>query len=148
MSEDNQKNRLPLSSDETTAAGETARRLLEEKDADARTRSYNGFFGILLTVLLTFWAVFQIYVNTIGVMSSMVCGQQGAAGVEIELGVFLYHRSSPSFSGRTSVSASMPTSSMESSGSFVVRYCSHMPGADSARVSQLSWRPTSNVLCK
>ena len=71
MSEDNQKNRLPLSSDETTAAGETARRLLEEKDADARTRSYNGFFGILLTVLLTFWAVFQIYVNTIGVMSSM-----------------------------------------------------------------------------
>ena len=71
MSEDNQKNRLPLSTDETTAAGETARRLLEEKDADARTRSYNGFFGILLTVLLTFWAVFQIYVNTIGVMSSM-----------------------------------------------------------------------------
>ena len=44
MSEDNQKNRLPLSTDETTAAGETARRLLEEKDADARTRSYNGFF--------------------------------------------------------------------------------------------------------
>lgn len=74
-----------------------------------------------------------------------LCGQQGAAGVEIELGVFLYHRSSPSFSGRTSVSASMPTSSMESSGSFVVRYCSHMPGADSARVSQLSWRPTRRL---
>ena len=32
MSEDNQKNRLPLSSDETTAAGETAKRLLEETD--------------------------------------------------------------------------------------------------------------------
>lgn len=71
MSEDNQTNRLSLSSEETEAAGETARRLLEENDADARTRSYNGFFGVLLTVLLTFWAVFQIYVNTIGVMSSM-----------------------------------------------------------------------------
>ena len=51
----------------------------------------------------------------------------------------------PPFPGRTSVSASMPTSSMESSGSFVVRYCSHMPGADSARVSQLSWRPTRRL---
>lgn len=70
MSEENQ-NHLPLSTDETEAAGETARRLLEEKDADARMRSYRGFFGILLTALLVFWAVFQIYVNTIGVMSSM-----------------------------------------------------------------------------
>ena len=64
--------------------------------------------------------------------------QQRAARVEKQVGVFLYHRSSPSFSGRTSVSASMPTSIMESSGSLVVRYCSHIPGAESACVSQLS----------
>ena len=72
MSEENQSNTVSLSSAaETEAAEETAKRLLEEKDADARTRSYNGFFGILLTALLVVWTVFQIYVNTIGVMSSM-----------------------------------------------------------------------------
>lgn len=50
---------------------ERAQKLLEEKEAEARTRSYDGIFGGLLVVLLTGWAVFQLYVNTIGVMNAM-----------------------------------------------------------------------------
>lgn len=50
---------------------ERARKLLEEKEAEARTRSYDGIFGGLLVILLTGWAVFQLYVNTIGVMNAM-----------------------------------------------------------------------------
>ena len=56
-----------------------------------------------------------------------------------------YHVSLPSSSGRTSLSASMATSSMESSGSFVVKFCSHMPGAESTRVTMLSCRPTKRL---
>ena len=41
-------------------------------------------------------------------------------------------------SGSTSVNARMPTSIMESSGSKVVQFWSHMPGADTSRVSRLS----------
>ena len=40
---------------------------------------------------------------------------------------------------------SMATSSMESSGSFVVKFCSHMPGAESTRVTMLSCRPTKRL---
>ena len=50
---------------------ERAQKLLEEKEAEARTRSYDGIFGGLLVILLTGWAVFQLYVNTIGVMNAM-----------------------------------------------------------------------------
>ena len=56
-----------------------------------------------------------------------------------------YHLSLPFSSGKTNVSASMATSSMESSGSKVVKFCSHIPGADSARVKALSWRPTKRL---
>ena len=64
--------------------------------------------------------------------------QQGLARIQIQIRVLFYHLSLPSCSGSTRVSASMPTSIMESSGSFVVKYCSHIPGAESACVSQLS----------
>lgn len=50
---------------------ERAQKLLEEKEAEARTRSYDGIFGGLLVILLMGWAVFQLYVNTIGVMNAM-----------------------------------------------------------------------------
>ena len=57
-----------------------------------------------------------------------------------------HQASSPLCSGRTSVSASMATSSMESSGSKVVKFCIHIPGADSTRVSALSCRPTARLI--
>ena len=41
--------------------------------------------------------------------------------------------------------ASMATSSMESSGSLGVKFCSHIPGADRIRVTALSWRPTKRL---
>ena len=51
---------------------------------------------------------------------------------------YFYHLSLPFSSGSTSFTASMATSSMESSGSLVVKFCIHMPGADRIRVSLLS----------
>ena len=73
------------------------------------------------------------------------CGQQRPPGLQIQVSVLFYHRSAPASSGRTSFSASMPTSSMESSGSLVVKFWNHMPGAVRIRVSQLSWRPTRRL---
>ncbi|MDR3259015.1 MAG: TRAP transporter permease [Fusobacteriaceae bacterium] len=49
---------------------EIAQKLLEEKDADARTRSYSGIFDKILIGFLVVWAVFQVYMN-IGVTNSM-----------------------------------------------------------------------------
>ncbi|NLX85575.1 MAG: hypothetical protein GXY97_00265, partial [Clostridiales bacterium] len=37
-----------------------AERLLEEKDADMRTREYSGLFGALVTALLIVWTIFQL----------------------------------------------------------------------------------------
>ena len=91
------------------------------------------------------WSVFGIHlafvVILLGAMLTHTFGIEGA----VPLRIGLYHRSSPSFSGRTSVSASMPTSIMESSGSWVVKFCSHIPGADRIRVTTLSWAPTSRL---
>ncbi|MDR1834840.1 MAG: TRAP transporter fused permease subunit [Fusobacteriaceae bacterium] len=42
---------------------EVAQKLLEEKDADARTRVYEGAFTPLLTCLLVLWAFWQVWVN-------------------------------------------------------------------------------------
>ena len=39
----------------------------------------------------------------------------------------------------------MPTSIMESSGSKVVQFWSHIPGAVMIRVNQLSYRPTRRL---
>ena len=56
-----------------------------------------------------------------------------------------YQASSPCFSGRTSSSALMPTSIMESSGSKVVKFCSHRPGATRMRVMGPSCRPAQRL---
>ena len=48
-----------------------AERLLEEKDADMRTREYSGLFGALVTALLIVWTIFQLYYNTLGVMDAI-----------------------------------------------------------------------------
>lgn len=48
-----------------------AQKLLEEKDADARIRTYFGKFKVILVALLIIWTIFQINVSTISVMNSM-----------------------------------------------------------------------------
>ena len=53
-----------------------------------------------------------------------------------------YHASLPFSSGMTSSSARMATSSMLSSGSLVVKFCSHRPGRARKRVTLLSCPPT------
>ena len=71
-----------------------------------------------------------------------LCARQAASLLaENSAGIFArdFHQASlPFSSGRTSFRASMATSSIESSGSKVVKFCSHMPGADSTRVTALS----------
>ncbi|MBQ9565521.1 MAG: TRAP transporter permease [Synergistaceae bacterium] len=48
-----------------------ARQLLEEKDAESRTRNYQGPLGGLMTALLCLWALFQLYYTTFGVISAV-----------------------------------------------------------------------------
>ena len=56
---------------EQAAAAAKAQELLEEKEAESRTRSYDGAFGSALTVLLCLWAVFQLYYTTVGAISAI-----------------------------------------------------------------------------
>ena len=57
-----------------------------------------------------------------------------------------YQVSLPFCSGMTSSSARMAHSIMLSSGSLVVRRCSHLPGADRMREQRLSCRPTQRLI--
>lgn len=50
---------------------EKARRMLEEKEAESRLRTYRGPMRKILTVLLCFWALFQLYFTTAGVISAI-----------------------------------------------------------------------------
>ncbi|MBP3342446.1 MAG: TRAP transporter permease [Peptococcaceae bacterium] len=50
---------------------EKAQQLLEETDADARMRSYDGMWGKVIVALLVAWAGFQLYFSTIGIISAM-----------------------------------------------------------------------------
>jgi len=50
---------------------EKAQQLLEETDADARMRSYDGMWGKIIVALLVAWAGFQLYFSTIGIISAM-----------------------------------------------------------------------------
>lgn len=50
---------------------EKAQKLLEEKEAESRTRTYTGPMGIAVTVLLCLWTVFQLYYSTIGLISAV-----------------------------------------------------------------------------
>ncbi len=53
------------------AMDEKAQQLLEETDADARMRSYDGMWGKIIIALLVAWAGFQLYFSTIGIISAM-----------------------------------------------------------------------------
>ena len=48
-----------------------AQRLVEEKDADSRTRVYTGAMDKVLTAVLILWAVFQIWANTFGTLGAV-----------------------------------------------------------------------------
>lgn len=48
-----------------------ARKLLEEKEADSKLRSYPGVFGHAVTVLFIIWSIFQLYATTIGKINAM-----------------------------------------------------------------------------
>ena len=59
--------------EETTRATELeakAQQLLEEKEAESRVRTYKGPMGGLITVLLCFWTVVQLYYSTVGLISA------------------------------------------------------------------------------
>ena len=48
-----------------------AQKLVEEKDADSRTRVYVGPMDIVLTTVLIVWAIFQIWANTFGTLGAV-----------------------------------------------------------------------------
>ncbi|MBQ4266321.1 MAG: TRAP transporter fused permease subunit [Clostridia bacterium] len=48
-----------------------AQRLIEEKDAESRTRILMGGMDKVLTVLLVVWAVFQVWANTLGTLGAV-----------------------------------------------------------------------------
>ncbi len=50
---------------------EKAQQLLEETDADARMRTYQGVWKTIMAALLVAWAIFQLYFSTIGIISAM-----------------------------------------------------------------------------
>lgn len=56
---------------EETAEEIKAQKLLEEKEAEARMRTYHGPMGKLLVVLLCVWTLFQLYFTTVGAISAI-----------------------------------------------------------------------------
>lgn len=48
-----------------------AQALLEEKEADARMRTYTGFMEKLIVLLLVVWTAFQIYFTTLGAIAAI-----------------------------------------------------------------------------
>lgn len=48
-----------------------AQQMLEDKDADARMRTYDGFLGKAMIALLCVWTAFQLYFTTIGAISAI-----------------------------------------------------------------------------
>ncbi len=56
---------------EAESAEDAAKKLVEEKESEARTRSLFGFWNIFVTTLAVTWALFQMYVNTFSVLDAM-----------------------------------------------------------------------------
>ena len=53
------------------ALDKKAQQLLEEKESEARMRTYQGPLAKIIVVLLCVWAAFQVYFTTIGVISAI-----------------------------------------------------------------------------
>ena len=61
----------PSMSEQNFDIEKKAQELLEETDSENRTRTYHGVFQKVLIVCLVAWSIFQLYYNTIGVMSTI-----------------------------------------------------------------------------
>ena len=48
-----------------------AQKILEEKEADSRMRTYTGPVGRVVAVLLCVWTAFQLYFTTFGAISAV-----------------------------------------------------------------------------
>lgn len=65
------ENLTPKVENEYADIEQKAQALLEEKDSEARMRTYTGLFGKIVTVGLCVWTLFQLYYNTIGAISAI-----------------------------------------------------------------------------
>lgn len=52
-----------------------AQKILEEKEADSRMRTYTGPLGRAVAVLLCVWTAFQLYFTTSGQSVPSICGR-------------------------------------------------------------------------
>ena len=99
----------------------------------------------------------------IGQCARVASGHRAAQALRVERGVLharfaqlrargavrvaqRHHAASSRFSGRTGRIAATAHSIIESSGSFVVMCCSHSPGAETACVTGLSYRPQNLMI--
>jgi TRAP transporter 4TM/12TM fusion protein len=73
MNQENPKQPISqeITPEQQKALDAKAQRMLEEKEAESRLRTYQGPMRKVLTVLLCVWAVFQLYFTTIGVISAI-----------------------------------------------------------------------------
>ena len=62
---------MTLEKNAQEALDKKAQELLEEKDADARMRTYKGPLAKIIVVLLCVWAAFQVYFTTLGAISAI-----------------------------------------------------------------------------
>lgn len=61
----------PSTADADTITQEKAQALLEENEAESRLRTYPGFMGRIIAVLLVLWTGFQLYYTTLGAISAV-----------------------------------------------------------------------------
>ena len=61
----------PSTADADTITSEKAQALLEENEAESRLRTYPGFMGRIIAVLLVLWTGFQLYYTTLGAISAV-----------------------------------------------------------------------------
>ena len=54
-----------------TLTQKKAQALLEEKEAESRMRTYPGFMGRVVALLLVLWTIFQLYYTTLGAISAV-----------------------------------------------------------------------------
>ena len=48
-----------------------AQRLMEDRDAESRTRVFEGTLNKVFTVVLVIWAIFQVWANTFGTLGAV-----------------------------------------------------------------------------
>lgn len=61
-----------LSDEERLLMEEKAMKLLEEKETESRTRTYEGLWARIITIISVIFVVFQLYVTSIGAMEAMI----------------------------------------------------------------------------